>query len=472
MLFLDTSCTLHVLSKLAHEYGDIYQLWLGLNRTIVTSHPADITQILRSDSNFERPKALRNMFDTAAPGSLFTMHSHAHSSARQKIRDSFNHSMLRDFHNPMLDAVNEVVDILSSHIAVSSPGTPSDIIDINAILSTVTNRIILNVAFGAHMDYDFRKRIGQVSYLYMDEMLAEVLGYPFRQILTPLGIRKGYFRHKHCMDQAALTLVENRRKETIEQRAQRKMDLLDTLFTLDNHDSSRILMQAVVFLIAGSHTTNINLSWCLFYTAQNPHIDKKITAEINAVVADRSSVEPFTQEDLPKLVYLNKVWKEALRMCPPAAFLARVAKHDVTLKGSGIKIAKGTQVLPFYQRAQVDSKYWEEPLEFIPERWGTADEPGEGDKVPAGAYVPFSVGPRDCPGRFLAEYEGLLILAELLRRFRFSPGCEAHEIVRASGLVDAGRYSSKKDGSLDMGIPLRVEFRRYTVAMKMDQRAL
>lgn len=145
-------------------------------------------------------------------------------------------------------------------------------------------------------------------------------------------------------------------------------------------------------------------------------------------------------------------------MCPPAPFTLRKALKDVKLRGSGVQVPKGTQVLVFFQSAHV-GRHWDDPEQFIPERWGNAEICGEGDKVPGGAYLPFSAGVRNCAGQFFAEYEGLLILAELFRRFDISLACEPTEVVKATGFVQGGRYSSKKNGHFDMGIPLRIKIR-------------
>jgi cytochrome P450 len=56
-------------------------------------------------------------------------------------------------------------------------------------------------------------------------------------------------------------------------------------------------------------------------------------------------------------------------------------------------------------------RLWERPDAFEPERWA-----GE---VPQGGYLPFSRGPRVCPGAGFAMLEGTLMLAHLVRAFRF-----------------------------------------------------
>jgi cytochrome P450 len=57
-------------------------------------------------------------------------------------------------------------------------------------------------------------------------------------------------------------------------------------------------------------------------------------------------------------------------------------------------------------------KYYDNPLEFRPERWTREFE----RSLPRGAYVPFAGGPRVCLGKQFAMMEMRMILATLLQR--------------------------------------------------------
>ncbi len=77
-------------------------------------------------------------------------------------------------------------------------------------------------------------------------------------------------------------------------------------------------------------------------------------------------------------------------------------------------------------------RLWDDPDAFDPGRWQTE----AGRQSARAAYLPFSAGPRVCTGAGFAMIEGPLILAMLLRRFRFAPAGPvpvpvAHLTVRA-----------------------------------------
>lgn len=78
-------------------------------------------------------------------------------------------------------------------------------------------------------------------------------------------------------------------------------------------------------------------------------------------------------------------------------------------------------------------RLWDNPDSFEPDRWASA---GARDVAREG-YLPFSSGPRVCPGAGFAMLEGTLLLAQLVRAFRFNartdrvPVPVAHLTVRA-----------------------------------------
>ena len=92
---------------------------------------------------------------------------------------------------------------------------------------------------------------------------------------------------------------------------------------------------------------------------------------------------------------------------------------------------------------------WANPDAFDPDRWQTA----EGRESSRQAYMPFSAGPRVCTGAGFAMVEGPLLLALLVRAFRFGriagkdPIPVAHLTVRAKdgiALTVSRRQSAAK----------------------------
>ena len=58
---------------------------------------------------------------------------------------------------------------------------------------------------------------------------------------------------------------------------------------------------------------------------------------------------------------------------------------------------------------------WDDPQEFRPDRWIGND----GKIIKSDAFIPFSIGPRICPGESLSKNEIFIFCCTLLQRFTF-----------------------------------------------------
>jgi cytochrome P450 len=100
------------------------------------------------------------------------------------------------------------------------------------------------------------------------------------------------------------------------------------------------------------------------------------------------------------------VFQEAMRLYPPALAFARRSKETVEL--AGYIIPKGSSIFISPYITQRNPLYFDNPLEFRPERW--LDYAG-----PKFAYFPFGGGAKMCIGEPFARLEGLIALTALAR---------------------------------------------------------
>ncbi len=120
-------------------------------------------------------------------------------------------------------------------------------------------------------------------------------------------------------------------------------------------------------------------------------------------------------EHMKRLVLTRDVFREALRLYPPVAFLARDTSRPEKLLTKELDPGSVIFISPWLM--QRHEKYWERPDAFDPDRFET-ENGREGLKC---AYLPFSMGPRVCAGAAFALQEATLLIAELVRRYRFRP---------------------------------------------------
>ncbi|XP_073951835.1 cytochrome P450 4V2-like [Choristoneura fumiferana] len=129
----------------------------------------------------------------------------------------------------------------------------------------------------------------------------------------------------------------------------------------------------------------------------------------------RNTNRPVTAEDLPKLVYLEAVVKETLRLYPPVPIYVRETHSDCKLP-NGLTVPKGVAFLFLLHGMHRNPKYWGDDAEqFRPERFleGPLRHPVQ--------FIPFSYSIRNCLGGTYAMMSIKTVLATMLRRYRLLP---------------------------------------------------
>jgi cytochrome P450 len=153
-------------------------------------------------------------------------------------------------------------------------------------------------------------------------------------------------------------------------------------------------------LMASHQSTGVTLTWCLLLLVQRPELLERLRAELAAI--DWSAIGSVG--DLRDCPLLRAVLQECLRLYPPAYGLApRQATADIEVFGHTLK--RGDVVMVSSWITHRDPRWFEAPLEFLPERF-------QGPATwPRGAYFPFGLGDRSCPGTAMAMIDLAAALA-------------------------------------------------------------
>ncbi|XP_041862601.1 cytochrome P450 2J4-like [Melanotaenia boesemani] len=163
---------------------------------------------------------------------------------------------------------------------------------------------------------------------------------------------------------------------------------------------------------AGTETTTTTLHWGLLYMINNPDIQERVQAEIDAVIGSSRQVSVSDKENMP---YTDAVIHEIQRMGDIIPLnVAHMTNKDTTL--DKYTIPKGTLIIPTLHSVLHDKQMWETPNTFNPQHF--LDQDGKFRKREA--FIPFSAGQRVCLGEQLARMELFLFFTSLLQRFSFS----------------------------------------------------
>ena len=177
--------------------------------------------------------------------------------------------------------------------------------------------------------------------------------------------------------------------------------------------------EVVTLLVAGSETTANALSWACYLLARHADVERRLHAEVDALLAPRGRRDEaiaLEAADLERLPYTRRVIAETLRLYPPAYLLGRQAVADVVLEG--YRIPAGTTVLMSQYLVHRDARFFPDPEAFLPDRWAAPEPDSAAPAPPRCAFFPFGDGPRVCIGEPLAWLEATLILAAVSYRWR------------------------------------------------------
>ncbi len=195
-------------------------------------------------------------------------------------------------------------------------------------------------------------------------------------------------------------------------------------------NDQQLIDNLLTFYLAGHETTARALTWTLFLLSRFPDWVEKLRAEISSVTRGA----PIAAGHIDRLVLVQQVLKESMRLYPPVPLMSRQAAADTTLAGHPIR-AGTSVVMPIYAIHR-HAKRWEQPDAFDPERFAPEREA----KLERYQYMPFGAGPRICIGRAFAEIEATAMLATLLQHARFEPvaGHEPVPVARVTLLPGGG----------------------------------
>lgn len=201
-----------------------------------------------------------------------------------------------------------------------------------------------------------------------------------------------------------------------------KTDLLQTemesFLCKDGSLNKKLIFEETISnLIGGSETTIIFMAMSCYYLSINPDKQEKLRYYLQT-----------TKDTINEQInngYLGWVINETLRLNPPGALTNRQIKKPLDI-GDFIIDPK---FLPWMSGFFVhkDPLIWENPEQFIPERWEKKSIPG--------SYFPFGSGPRICVGMNFAKREGAVALSCALLHFRISLTDPNFKLVREGNLT-------------------------------------
>ena len=160
-----------------------------------------------------------------------------------------------------------------------------------------------------------------------------------------------------------------------------------------------------LLIITGSDTTSGALASAVYLLAKHPATYRKLQQSIRTVLPNGRKDWSYSKiKDQP---YLNHVITETLRLRPSVPVgLQRLTPPEGLAIDERFIPGDTVVSVPCYT-IQRDQRYWDDPLQFRPERWESMSTEG------GSAFVAFSRGQFSCPGRNLALMEMRIVLSKM-----------------------------------------------------------
>ncbi len=393
----------------AYEQPVVRRSLLGTPMWIVSDPEAIGRVMLENVGNYPKGAQQQRRLKPALGEGLVTAEGDAWRWQRRTAAPAFQHRRVAGFAPSMAAATQDML----ARWDADGDGERNVAADMMALTYDVLSRTI----FGRDARTDAR-RMGAAFELYFETVgrldLAAFLNLP--EWVPTIGRLRARPALRYFHDEVG-RIVRQRRALLAEAPDEAPDDLLGMLLGARDPedgkpmDERQVIDNVITFIGAGHETTANALSWTLYLLAEFPWAEERVAAEVGSVLGDDAP----TAENVQRLVYTRQVLEEAMRLYPPAPFMAREARAADVLAGHPVKA--GTQILISPWILHRHRALWDEPDLFDPDRFA----PGRREAIHRFAYLPFGAGPRICIGMAFAVQEALIILAMIVRRHRLTP---------------------------------------------------
>ena len=402
---------------LSAQPARLYHAWMAEFRTpffrsFMINQPELIKTVLKErPDDFPKSNRIKEGLAPLLGESVFVTNGAVWKHQRRIIDPAFEGGRLREVYPAMWDAAVASVARLQGQINDPEQSGP---MEMEGVTSHVAADVIFRTLFSIPIDHEVA---GAVFSTFKDYQRTQ----PILNLAAFLPMPKWMprFRKRETKDTAAAIrdLITQLTKERAAAIAAGTApdDLATKIMTTPDpetgkcFDTQEMVDQVAIFFLAGHETSASALGWALYLLAMYPESQDRVAQE--AI----EHIDPETPyfSSVSKLKFTRDVFREAMRLYPPVPMMVR--ENTCPERFRDREVPKGSQIVLSPWHLHRHERLWDRPDEFDPERFQTK----AGKASMRAAYIPFSAGSRVCPGSGFAMIEGPLILAMLVRAFRF-----------------------------------------------------
>jgi cytochrome P450 len=407
------------LKEFARSYGPIVRFWIGPLLLVVLTDADDIQNVVKHDKLCNRGYLIRKAMEHPFRNGLLHIDGEGWLRHRRIVSAAFHNNIFEKF----VQNFAKNSDILADKLKALADGITAH--DIAPYLIRCCVDIIYETScrINMHVQENNDDSIIENHEIILDTTTSKIVK-PWLLIdwifnATELG--KKYNKAFKTEHGKIINEIEKRKRmrETAGNTNTRglndeKPSVMDILIEHGEIRREEIVGEIASVIGAGSDTIANGLGYVLALLGDNQDIQERVMQEQQDIFGD-DILRPVRSDDLHRMVYLEQVFKEALRMLPPIPLHFREAMKDIDL-GHGHIIPAGTFIIISACSAHRNPRHFPDPDKFDPERFSPQNSAGRHPY----AYIPFGIGRRMCLGHVFTTNEAKTILSTVLRRYRLT----------------------------------------------------
>jgi cytochrome P450 len=380
---------------------------LPLGHVLLVHEPSAIRRVLLDNAaNYQKDHLQRRVLSAGLGDGLLSAEGEQWRLQRRLLAPMFAHRTVLDFAPAMMATAQALID----RWARLGDGAT---VDIAAEMARVTLEVLERTIFSDGFGSDAESiRLAMATYFGTIGKISplDLLGVPdFIPRLSRLRVRSTL----KFFEAEVERVISVRRRFLAEHPTMAPNDLLTQLLRARDGEGGQSITEAEVrsniltFIAAGHETTANTLSWTMFLLSQSRQWRERIEAEVERELSGTG--RGFAD----RLIETRAVIDEAIRLYPPIAAISRVALGCDDLNGEPVRRGSLIVISPYVLHRH--RLLWDQPDAFDPHRF-LGDARARIDRF---AYLPFGVGPRKCIGSTFALQEATIMLAMIVKHFRF-----------------------------------------------------
>ncbi|MEN2413928.1 cytochrome P450 [Flavobacterium mesophilum] len=381
------------------KLGDSFSLKIGFSKHLILSRDNEIVQyiLVKNQKNYHKSKFQSVYLSKYLGKGLLTSDEDFWLKQRRLIQPAFHKQKMNMLVENMNKTISAEIDNLKENEVVNA--------------FPAMSQLAFNVVAKSLFEFSIsEEKLHRIKFI-----IEEVQKFLVKEIRLPH--KAWWFSLSGQVNKHLKLAQENNQiiQEIIEERNVSNEDFNDLLNMLmetryedtgESMSMQQLIDEIKVLFIAGHETTANALTFTLHFLGKYPEVQQKVFDEITEIESQTDNII----EQLQKMVYINAVLNESMRLYPPAWITDRQNVED-DFVGS-YKIKKGTLIGVSFYELHRNPKYWQNPDAFIPERFL-----GEQKKESMQYFYPFGAGPRMCIGAGFAIYEMCLAISQIVKRY-------------------------------------------------------